>query len=341
MTAVSDFDYELPKELIALYPTKERTQSRLLHINKESQSIAHRQFTDITQLLQPNDLLVINDSKVIAARLFGHKPSGGKIEILIERILDTKHALAHVRSNKPLKPNAQIHIDQSNAVVTLLSKQDSLFHLQFDHVDSVLELTKAVGHMPLPPYIERSDDKTDLTRYQTVYAHHDGSVAAPTAGLHFDTDTLAAIRKKGVAIETLTLHVGAGTFQPVRVDKIEAHIMHSEWIEVPGSTCDAIHACKARGGRVIAVGTTSVRSLETAAKTGELTPFSGETDIFIFPSYQFKVVDAMITNFHLPKSTLIMLISAFAGKEFVFKAYQEAINERYRFFSYGDAMLVE
>jgi S-adenosylmethionine:tRNA ribosyltransferase-isomerase len=332
-----DFDYHLPDELIARYPTDERTASRLMVLDPTTQTIRHQTFKDIVQLLSPGDLLVMNNSKVMAARLFGKKQTGGKIEMLIERITDEREALAHVRASKSPKPGTHILLDDGSSC-EVVGRAGDLFHCRFDRV--IFELLDDVGHMPLPPYMERADEDFDKTRYQTVYADPLGSVAAPTAGLHFDEACLAQLQNAGVEMATVTLHVGAGTFQPVRAEKIEDHHMHQEWLTVSQSTVDKIAQTKARGGRVVAVGTTSVRALESAAQSGTLQAFSGETGIFIYPGYEFRVVDALITNFHLPQSSLLMLVSALAGHRFVMEAYQAAIEAGYRFYSYGDAMLV-
>lgn len=336
---LADFHYNLPNELIAQYPTAQRTASRLLQLDRQSGAIRHGKFLDILDLLKPNDLLVFNNTKVIPARLFGKKSSGGKIEILVERILDEHRLLAHVRASKSLKLGAEFELADTIAV-KVLARHDNLFELAFDQSKTVLEWLEEFGHMPLPPYIERSDEHSDLERYQTVYAQHQGAVAAPTAGLHFDQTILQQLREKEVNSAYVTLHVGAGTFQPVRVENILEHRMHSEWINVPEITCEAVHKTKMQGGRVIAVGTTSVRCLETAAANGKLQPFSGDTDIFIYPGYHFNVIDGLLTNFHLPESTLIMLVAAFAGYDHTMHAYQQAVAEKYRFFSYGDAMLI-
>jgi S-adenosylmethionine:tRNA ribosyltransferase-isomerase len=334
---VSDFHFDLPESLIARYPLAERRASRLLVLDGESRSLAHRRFTDLLDHLRPGDLMVFNDTRVIPARLFGQKASGGKLEILVERVLDEYRVLAHVRSSKSPKPGSEILIDGGGRA-EMLARQDALFELRFD--EPVLALLDRVGHMPLPPYIVRADDAADRERYQTVYAQRSGAVAAPTAGLHFDEALLEAIRNKGVETAFVTLHVGAGTFQPVRVERIEDHHMHREWLEVSQGVVDAVAACRARGGRVIAVGTTSVRSLESAARDGELKAFSGDTDIFIYPGRPFHVVDALVTNFHLPESTLLMLVSAFAGYAETMAAYAAAVENGYRFFSYGDAMYI-
>jgi S-adenosylmethionine:tRNA ribosyltransferase-isomerase len=336
---VSAFDFDLPKELIAQHPTPLRTGSRLLTLNGDTGEITHRAFTDILQLITANDLLVFNDTRVIPARLFGAKESGGKVEILIERLLDEHHVLAHVRASKSPKSNSFILLNDTIRV-KVVARENDLFQLQFLCNEPVLDILNQFGHIPLPPYMERQDEQEDKQRYQTVYAKNDGAVAAPTAGLHFDDDLLAKIKAKNIATAFVTLHVGAGTFQPVRVKNIEDHRMHSEWADVPASVCDAVKTCKARGGRVIAVGTTSVRSLETASQSGDIKPYQGDTQIFIYPGISFNCVDAMITNFHLPQSTLLMLVSAFAGYQHMMKAYQEAIKNKYRFFSYGDAMFI-
>lgn len=338
---VADFSFDLPDELIARYPMPERTASRLLTLDGITGALADKQFTDILALVNPGDLMVFNNTRVIPARLFGQKQTGGKLEILVERMLDDKRILAHVRSSKSPKPGSIVCLD-GGYEMTMIERHDTLFELGLNSDKTILEVLEEVGHMPLPPYIDRPDEDADKERYQTVYNQNPGAVAAPTAGLHFDDALLAALKEKGVNTAFVTLHVGAGTFQPVRVDNILEHKMHSEWAEVPQAVVDQIKATKDAGHRVIAVGTTSVRSLESAAKAseGELKPFSSDTDIFIYPGYEFKVVDALVTNFHLPESTLIMLISAFAGFDEVKNAYQHAIAQKYRFFSYGDAMFV-
>lgn len=334
---VADFHFDLPEALIARHPLAERRASRLLVLDGPSGALSHRHFADLLEYLRPGDLMVFNNTRVIPARLFGQKESGGKLEILVERVLDSRRVLAHVRSSKSPKPGSKILID-GGAEAQMLQRHDALFELGF--AEDVLPLLERVGHMPLPPYIDRPDEAADRERYQTVYAERAGAVAAPTAGLHFDEGLLAAIREKGVDTAFVTLHVGAGTFQPVRVEKIEDHHMHSEWLEVDQDVVDAVAACRARGGRVIAVGTTSVRSLESAARDGQLKPFSGDTDIFLYPGRPFHVVDALVTNFHLPESTLLMLVSAFAGYPQTMAAYAAAVEHEYRFFSYGDAMFI-
>lgn len=337
---LADFNFELPECLIAKYPTEQRTASRMLCLNGNSGEVVHRQFTDIVALLQPNDLLVFNNTKVIPARLLGKKSTGGQVEVLIERITESQCALAHVKASKAPKPGSMIRLEDA-IDVEVTGRQGALFELQFHGGDSVLESLENYGHMPLPPYIDRPDEDSDKSRYQTVYGEKPGAVAAPTAGLHFDEALLDTIKAKGVNIAFVTLHVGAGTFQPVRVDNIEEHQMHAEYAEIPQGVVDAVYAAKQAGGRVVAVGTTSVRSLETAAASGDIQPFFDDTSIFIYPGYKFNVVDAMVTNFHLPESTLMMLISAFAGRDHVMDAYERAIEAEYRFFSYGDAMFIE
>jgi S-adenosylmethionine:tRNA ribosyltransferase-isomerase len=336
---VKDFDYQLPPELIAAYPLKARSQSRLLCLNRKTGEINHAHFYQLLDLLEPNDCLILNNTKVIPARLFGQKETGGQIEILIERLLTDHEALVHIRASKSPKPGSEILLE-NNFRLRVDEKIDSLYRVTLLSAQNFLTVLDEIGHMPLPPYIERADEALDKEQYQTVYGHIPGAVAAPTAGLHFDEALLTNIKAKGVKIAEVTLHVGAGTFQPVRVDNILEHHMHSEWLEVSQDICDVIQATKDKGGRVVAVGTTVVRSLETAAKSGELKPYSGQTNLFIYPGFKFHVVDAMITNFHLPRSTLLMLVSAFAGREHVLAAYEEAIAHKYRFFSYGDAMWI-
>src|SRR5690606_21198146 len=306
-------------------------------LDGETGALNHRHFTDLLEYLRPGDLMVFNNTRVIPARLFGQKASGGKLEILVERVLDSHRVLAHVRSSKSPKPGSTLLID-GGGEAEMLARHDALFELK--SAEEVLPLLERVGHMPLPPYIDGPDEDADRERYQPVYARHSGAVAAPTAGLHFDQALLDAIAAKGVESAFVTLHVGAGTFQPVRVERVEDHHMHHEWLEVGQDVVDAVADCHARGGRVIAVGTTSVRSLESAARDGQLKAFSGDTDIFIYPGRPFHVVDALVTNFHLPESTLLMLVSAFAGYPETMAAYQAAVDHDYRFFSYGDAMFI-
>ncbi|GCA54887.1 S-adenosylmethionine:tRNA ribosyltransferase-isomerase [Pseudomonas sp. SCT] len=334
---VADFFFQLPDALIARHPLAERRASRLLVLDGETGKLSHRHFADLLEYVRPGDLMVFNNTRVIPARLFGQKATGGKLEILVERVLGSRSVLAHIRSSKSPKAGSRILLD-GGGEAEMVARHDALFELEFD--EDVLSLLERIGHMPLPPYIDRPDDAEDRERYQTVYAQRAGAVAAPTAGLHFDEALLDSLREAGVETAYVTLHVGAGTFQPVRVERIEEHHMHREWLEVTQEVVDAVAACRARGGRVIAVGTTSVRSLETAARDGELKPFSGDTDIFIYPGKTFHVVDALVTNFHLPESTLLMLVSAFAGYPETMAAYAEAVAQRYRFFSYGDAMFI-
>lgn len=334
----TDFSYELPSELIAQVPLEQRSASRLLCFERQSGRLTDAQFSDLSQLLNPGDLLVFNNTEVIPARLYGTKASGGRVEILVERLLSQDECLAQVRASKSPKAGGIIVLEDGSKL-QVLGREDSFFHLRAVAGD-LMSLLQGLGHMPLPPYITREDTEYDRQRYQTVFAETPGAVAAPTAGLHFDKELLDQLADAGVESATVTLHVGAGTFQPVRADNIEDHLMHAEWLHVPQSTCDAIDAAKARGGRVVAVGTTAVRSLETAAQGGTLKPFSGDSRIFIYPPYKFQVVDALITNFHLPESTLLMLVSAFAGREQSLKAYRHAVEKRYRFFSYGDAMFI-
>lgn len=340
----SDFWFDLPDQLIARFPQPQRTASRLLQLNRFTGDVQHSQFPAILDALKPGDLLVFNNTRVIPARLFGTKESGGKIEVLVERMLDERRFLAHIRASKAPKPSNRLLLEQ-DTWVTMRERQGELFELEMTTDETVLSMLERLGHMPLPPYIDRPDEASDRERYQTVYNAKPGAVAAPTAGLHFDQPLLDALKAKGIDQAFVTLHVGAGTFQPVRADDIKDHQMHSEYLEVGDDVVAAIAACKARGGRVIAVGTTSVRSLESAAQFAKadgkpLQPYQGDTQIFIYPGYEFLVIDGLITNFHLPESTLIMLVSAFSQKEFVMNAYQEAIAEQYRFFSYGDAMLI-
>lgn len=336
----SDFNYELPEDLIAQQPLAERSASRLLCLDKNSDAIDDKQFCDFLELVNAGDLLVMNNTKVIPARLFGHKQSGGKVEILIERVLNEREVLAHMRSSKSPKAGAVIELD-GQFQCQVLGRVDDLFHLQFLGSQGLADILEHIGHMPLPPYIERADDMNDQTRYQTVFARQRGAVAAPTAGLHFDEAMMAKIRAKGGNIAFVTLHVASGTFRPVKVENLAEHVMHKEYFEVPEATVTAVQQTQAEGGRVIAIGTTSMRSLESASRSGQLKASKGDTDLFITPGYHFKTVDAMLTNFHLPESTLLMLVSAFAGYERIKKVYQHAIAEKYRFFSYGDAMFIQ
>ena len=335
----TDFHYDLPKNLIAQFPTKERTESRLLEVNKRSKSITDKSFKDIEAILQTGDLLVLNNTKVIPARLFGKKETGGSVEILLERVVDEHNVLAQVRASKSPKPGTMIVFD-NDIKAEVSGRQESFFELRFEGERSVLDLMDEIGHIPLPPYIERADEVDDVGRYQTVYAEQPGAVAAPTAGLHFDEALLRRLKDKGVEQVFVTLHVGAGTYQPVRVENISEHKMHEEWVSVSQDVVDKIQQTKEAGHKVYAVGTTSVRSLESAALAGELKAFEGETDIFITPGFEFKVIDGLLTNFHLPESTLLMLVCALGGYELMMSAYEHAVVQEYRFFSYGDAMLI-
>lgn len=335
----SDFVYQLPDHLIAQNPLPDRTASRLLCMHRDNGNLSDRQFADFIDLIDARDLLVFNDTKVIPARLFGQKASGGKIEILIERVQDQHHALAHVRASKSPKPGSLLELDGGYSC-EVQGRVDDLFQLEFNGDLSVLEILDQVGHIPLPPYITRADDESDLTRYQTVFAKQSGAVAAPTAGLHFDQELMDKITAKGVATAFVTLHVGSGTFQPVRVEDLSQHLMHKEYFAVAADTVAVVEQARARGGRVIAIGTTAVRALESASQSGKLSVGYGDTQLFITPGYEFKSVDALLTNFHLPESTLLMLVSAFAGYDHVMQAYRHAVEHSYRFFSYGDAMFL-
>jgi S-adenosylmethionine:tRNA ribosyltransferase-isomerase len=336
---LSEFHYNLPPELIARYPLEKRSASRLLCLDSKIGQISHRLFTDLLDLISSKDLLVFNNTRVIAARLMGQKESGGKIEMLVERVLDDHRVLAHVRASKSPKPKSFL-LFADNIRFEVLGRQDDLFELRCEDKRSVLEVIESIGQIPLPPYLHRTPEDSDKERYQTIYAQHKGSVAAPTAGLHFDDETMSRIREKGIDIGYVTLHVGAGTFAPVRVDDIKNHHMHAEYLVLTEELCEQVRKTKERGGRVIAIGTTSARSLETASQSGSIAPFNGDTTIFIYPGYEFKCVDALLTNLHLPASTLLMLVSALAGHENIMRAYEEAVAEKYRFFSYGDAMFI-
>ncbi len=334
---VDDFDYALPAELIAQFPLAERTASRLLVVAGERRE--DRRFAELPTLLRRGDLLVINDTRVLHARLLGAKDSGGRVEVLVERPLSAHEALVQVRASKPPRPGSALHLDGGIAA-TVVCREGEFYRLRLSGDDDVVTLLERHGALPLPPYIGRPAQGADEERYQTVYARARGSVAAPTAGLHFDEALLAALRAGGIDIAGVTLHVGAGTFQPLRVRELSAHRMHSERYSVPPETVAAVAAARARGGRVVAVGTTSLRSLESAARHGPLAAGGGETELFVTPGFEFRVVDALLTNFHLPRSTLLMLVSAFAGMAAIRTAYAHAISEGYRFFSYGDAMLL-
>jgi len=332
----SDFTYELPEELIAQQPLAERSASRLLTLDGATGARADRQMRELPQLVAPGDLLVFNDTKVIPARLFALKESGGKVELLLERPLDSSSALVHARASKPLRP--AMLLQSRGGDIKITEKRGDLWVVELP--EAPLAFFERFGQMPLPPYIRREPVAADSTRYQSVFARRQGAVAAPTASLHFDEGLLAALAERGAHTAFVTLHVGAGTFQPVRTDAVGAHVMHAEFVEVGESACAAVAAARARGARVIAVGTTVVRALESAAGGGSLAPYVGDSSLFIVPGFRFKVVDAMLTNFHLPESTLLMLVSAFAGRDAVLAAYRHAVAGQYRFFSYGDAMFV-
>jgi S-adenosylmethionine:tRNA ribosyltransferase-isomerase len=337
---LSDFDYHLPPELIAKEPTVARTGSRLL-VCQAGEALVDEQFSCIEQYLNSGDLLIFNNTRVIPARLHGQKATGGAIECLVERLLGEHEALVHLKSSKSPKAGSELSFAGGELQAVVMGRDGALFHLRFAGEQSLLSLLEQHGEIPLPPYMERPPEATDQVRYQTVYAKHPGAVAAPTAGLHFDEALIARLQAKGVQTAEVTLHVGAGTFQPVRVEDLAEHVMHSEWAQVSAEVCARIAATKAAGGRVVAVGTTVMRSLESAAASGELQPLCDETNLFITPGYRFNVVDVLLTNFHLPGSTLLMLIAAFGGYEEMMAAYAHAIAARYRFFSYGDAMLIE
>ena len=345
---IQDFDFDLPPELIAQFPPEQRASSRLLHLEGSTGGLRDAMFADLPRYLRAGDVMVFNDTRVIKARLYGVKDSGGRVEVMVERVLDTQRVLAVIRASHSPKPRSKLFL--ADAIeVTVLAREHDFYTLRFDHEAPVIELLERYGNLPLPPYISRLATQADEARYQTVYATQIGAVAAPTAGLHFDENMLKRLTEMGVVIAPVTLHVGSGTFQPVRMENIADHKMHREIFHVPPQTVESIRKAKAGGGRVLAVGTTSLRALEAAAasiegidgSSGELKSGRGETDIFIMPGYRFRVVDRLLTNFHLPRSTLLMLVSAFGGLENIRRAYRHAIDERYRFFSYGDAMLIE
>ncbi len=340
----TDFHFDLPESLIAQVPLENRVASRLLQLEKQGDQIHDRVFAEVGELLRPGDLLVFNDTRVIPARLFGRKSSGGRVEVLIERVLDEHRVLAQMRSSKPSRQGTRLRLEDSFDA-EVIARHDDLFELRFADEKPVLELLENYGRIPLPPYITREADTADRECYQTCYANAPGAVAAPTAGLHFTPALMQQLADRGIQQGFVTLHVGAGTFQPVRAERVEDHRLHSERIEVNAELVEQIARVKAAGGRVVAVGTTTVRSLESAARqsvsAAELQPFHGESDIFIYPGYEFQVVDALITNFHLPESSLLMLVSAFAGQERILAAYRHAVQQSYRFFSYGDAMFLE
>lgn len=335
----SDFNYDLPRELIAQAPLAQRSASRLLVLPPAPATEQDRMIRDLPELLQPGDLLIFNDTRVLPARLFGRKESGGRVEVLIERVLPGNEARAQLGVSKSPKPGSRLLLDDGTAV-TVLGRDGEFYLLRFEGEDPVEKVLLRSGRMPLPPYMTREPDAADSERYQTVFAREPGAVAAPTAGLHFDEPLLSALRARGVEFGHVTLHVGAGTFQPMRAEHFHEHVMHSEWLNVGPALCEQIAATRAAGGRVIAVGTTVVRALESSFHEGRVRPFAGETRLFIFPGRPIHSVDALLTNFHLPESTLLMLVSAFAGHRRVMAAYAHAVRERYRFFSYGDAMLV-
>ncbi len=337
---LSDFDYELPPGLIAQFPATVRGASRLLHLDGASGALHDRSFSELAMLVEPGDVLVMNDTRVIKARLLGRKDSGGQIEVLVERVLDHCRVLAQVRASKSPRAGTRLTL-AGDVVAEVLGREGEFYELRFNDCEDVFALLERAGSVPLPPYISHTPDAGDTARYQTVYAKTPGAVAAPTAGLHFDEAMLAALRARGVALAWLTLHVGAGTFQPVRVENLAEHRMHAEWYSLPQATVEAIAAARAAGRRVIAVGTTTLRALESAAAAGALQAGSAETRLFILPGFRFRVVDRLVTNFHLPRSTLLMLVSAFAGGDNIRRAYRHAVAARYRFFSYGDAMLIE
>jgi S-adenosylmethionine:tRNA ribosyltransferase-isomerase len=336
---LDDFHYDLPPELIAQFPPVTRGASRLLIL--DGPTARDGQFAELPTLLRAGDCLVFNDTRVIPARLHGHKASGGRVEMLIERMLGATTALAHIRASKAPKPGSLLAFGPGLECRVVAKREDGLYEVESSGAFALADIIERAGHMPLPPYITREDETLDAERYQTVYARTPGAVAAPTAGLHFDTAMLEALRAMGVRFAYVTLHVGAGTFQPVRVDDISRHRMHSEWYEVPEPVVETVREAKRAGGRVVAVGTTSVRALEAASRSGELRPCTGDTELFITPGFEFHAIDAMITNFHLPKSTLLMLVSAFGGIDLMRRAYAHAVAQRYRFFSYGDAMLID
>lgn len=343
----SDFNYHLPPQLIAQHPSPDRGASRLLVLDGSSGAVSHHSFYELPDFLRSGDLLVLNDTRVIPARLWGRKATGGKLELLIERLTGPYTALAHIRASKSPAPGSVIQLSDSAAAepgsyqLVVTGREGDLFRISSEHGPALAEILHDIGHMPLPPYIVREDVGADRERYQTVYALREGAVAAPTAGLHFTEALLAQLDARGIRQVALTLHVGAGTFQTVREDEIERHVMHSEFVEVSEAVCTAVRDTRERGGRVVAVGTTAVRALESASRaTGQLRPFTGDTDIFIYPGHDFRSVDAMVTNFHLPESTLLMLVSAFAGRAHIMSAYAQAIQAQYRFFSYGDAMFI-
>jgi len=339
---LSDFEFELPGELIAQQPLDKRSASRLLVLDRDAGRVADHRFAELDRLLVPGDLLVFNNTRVIAARVYAQKASGGRVELLVERIVDPDTALAQLGANRKPAPGSVLHESRTGAGIEVVERVDEFWRLRLaSDAGGWLELLERAGHMPLPPYIQRPDEASDRERYQTIYAERPGAVAAPTAGLHFDAELFERLDARGIERAFLTLHIGAGTFQPVRVDNVEDHQMHPEWLDVDAALIEKIAATRARGGRVIAVGTTVVRALETAAAEGRLKPLAGDSRLFIYPGFRFNVVDALITNFHLPGSSLVLLVAAFAGRDNILAAYRHAIEQRYRFFSYGDAMLID
>jgi S-adenosylmethionine:tRNA ribosyltransferase-isomerase len=333
----SDFHYDLPHELIAQLPLPERRASRLLVLDGATGGTQDRSFAELPELLAAGDLLVFNDTRVLPARVFGKKPTGGRVELLLDRLLGPRTALVHLRASHKPAPGTDVELP-GGARARVVARAGELTQIELDC--DVVPFLEEHGATPLPPYIERTPDAADRERYQTVFARVPGAAAAPTAGLHFDSALLEALAARGIERAFVTLHVGAGTFAPVRTERVEDHELHAEWVEVPAAACAAVERCRARGGRIVAVGTTSVRALETAARGGQLTRFSGDSRLYIYPGFDFRVVDAMVTNFHLPESSLLMLVAAFAGREQTLAAYRHAVERRYRFFSYGDAMLV-
>lgn len=333
------FHYELPNELIAQYPTQSRSAGRLLMLNGASGEIQDLRFVDLTKMLHPGDLLIFNNTRVIPARLFATKDTGGRVEIFVERILGERNVVAQLGMSKRPRSGMRLRIDD-DVSVDVVSRRGDFYELCFECAETVTHVLDRLGHVPLPPYIDRVDEERDRERYQTVYAEHPGAVAAPTAGLHFDAAMFGQLRELGVNTAFLTLHVGAGTFKPIRINDIREHKIHPEYLRIDSDVCARMETTKARGGRIIAVGTTVVRALETAAQNGRVVPFEGETRLYILPGYRFHIVDALLTNFHLPESTLLILVCAFAGTEYTLNAYRHAVDQRYRFYSYGDAMFI-
>ncbi len=337
---LNQFDYELPEKLIAQFPLPKRTASRLLHFESYGNKVSDLHFKDLLRLLHEGDLLVLNDTEVVPARLFGSKSSGGKVEFLLERKIDERTALAQLKASKSPKPGSSIFF-LNNVVAEVKDRQNDFYILQFKNEKELVSLMETFGQVPLPPYILRMPNNEDVNRYQTVYARSKGAVAAPTAGLHFDKPMLKSLQQEGIELAYVTLHVGAGTFQSVREDNVEDHLIHAEQVHVSQSVCDRVHACKRKGGRIIAVGTTVVRALESVINNDAMRPYRGDTSLYIYPGYKFKIVDAILTNFHLPRSTLLMLVCAFAGHKSTMSAYRHAVKHEYRFYSYGDAMFIE